>query len=223
MKTVSCVRCGDEFSYEPVMMCEREFGVRKWCPSCSKLMADAEAEQGLKAAEWSRREEWKRMCPTIYRDTNAARLPAGPLAKVMAWKLGPKGLVITGPTGRGKTRAAMLLMERLHVNEGRSVEVFHGNGFAHQCAREFGNFVGEDWIDSMSKKDVVFFDDLGKFKLTERVEAELFGLIEMRVAWAKPIVATLNFGGDALAGKMTADRGEPMVRRLREFCESVAF
>lgn len=222
MLTNSCQTCGKPFSYEPTMP-----GLpARWkpanCPACQQVEAAAANERERKEVQFQRRETWEMMCPTIYRQTDRARLPKGPADKVLAWKYGPKGLVIHGATGRGKTRAAFLLMERLCM-EGRSVEVFHGNRFAHECASQFGQFTGEQWIEDVATKDVVFFDDLGKFKLTERVEAELFGMVETRLAWARPVIATLNLGGDSLAGKLSGDRGEPLVRRLREFCDAVAF
>ena len=37
-----------------------------------------------------------------------------------------------------------------------------------------------------------------------------------------PIVATTNFTGDTFAERLSADKGAPMVRRIREFCQSVA-
>jgi DNA replication protein DnaC len=70
---------------------------------------------------------------------------------------------------------------------------------------------------------LIYFDDLGKLKLTERAEAELFGLIERRCANGCPIIATTNDTGETLSSRMTDNRGEAMVRRLREFCETIRF
>jgi DNA replication protein DnaC len=70
---------------------------------------------------------------------------------------------------------------------------------------------------------VVFLDDVGKCRLTERGEAELFGLVENRTANGKPIIATTNFVGDSLANTMRGETGQPLVRRLREFCDCIAF
>ena len=80
---------------------------------------------------------------------------------------------------------------------------------------------GEAWVERLAKATVLFFDDLGKFKNTERVESELFGLIEERCAWHRPTIITTNTNGAGLAGRMTADRATPLVRRLREYCQTV--
>ena len=190
-----------------------------FCGSCVEAERALEKSNEEKRNQFHRAESWKSMCPPIYQETEIARL-SKQAQKVIDWEYNSKGLMIAGDTGKGKTRAAFLLMHKIHM-QGMSVEIFHGNSFAHQCAINFGEMNGEKWIAEISRRKVVFFDDLGKFKLTERVEAELFGLIEIRMAHKRPIIATTNLTGDALKGKMTSDRGEPLVRRLRECCEIV--
>lgn len=221
MKTKLCNRCGGSIDYEPFMMDGQEAFAPKNCPACSKFLDDERKESEEREKLVWRKREWREMCPPLYRDTDVKRLPEQ-AKKVTEWKFNPKGLMIAGDTGKGKTRAAFLLMERLN-NEGLSVGVFHGNSFAHQCALKFYESCGERWISDLASRKVVFFDDLGKFKLTERVEAELFGLIEMRIANLLPVIVTTNMTGVELKGKMTNDRGESLVRRLCEFCEIVIF
>lgn len=215
MKTLTCDDCKLDFVYSPRFIFDRETTSPKFCPDCNhkRLLK----ERGLILAE-----QWQQMCPPLYKLTDPKKLQPEKLAQILNWVYGPKGLVLHGTTGTGKTRIATLLMKQLFM-AGRSVAMFYGMDFAHLCAKKFGEFQGEDWIDSVARKDVVFFDDLGKFPLTERIESELFGLIECRLLNLKPVIITTNFVGEALESKMTADRGEPLVRRLREFCESVAF
>lgn len=207
--------------YEPAIFLEREVFLPKNCVPCSKKIDEEMSALEKKEREFRFKSNWKEMCPPLYRDTDLKRLPKQ-ARKVMEWEFGSQGLMIAGDTGKGKTRAAFLLMERLH-SEGLSVGIFHGNSFSHQCAVKFFESNGERWIAELANRKVVFFDDLGKFKMTERVEAELFGLIEMRIANLLPVIVTTNMTGGELKGKMTSDRGEPLVRRLCEFCETVIF
>jgi len=60
-----------------------------------------------------------------------------------------------------------------------------------------------------------------------REQAAYYGVFEHRAAHLKPIIATMNTTGDMLLARMTetgrADRGEPLIRRMREFCEIITF
>ena len=164
------------------------------------------------------------LCPALYRNSDPASLPAVPLAKVLDWRYGAQGLVAHGDTGRGKTRAMWLLLRRLHFGEGRKIVAFSTGQFAHECARRFaGDGDGPHWIERLARTDIVFFDDLGNDRVTERVESELFGVVERRIANCLPLLITTNHIGDTLAAKFTPDTGAALVRRLREFCLCVVF
>lgn len=130
-----------------------------------------------------------------------------------------------GDTGSGKTRIAWTLLKRLIISAKKdlSFEWFDAIGFGHAISKHYRDEDAEHWLEELGKKDLVFFDDLGKLKLTERAETELFGLIERRCAAELPIIATTNDTGDSLAARMTENRGPAMIRRLREFCQIIQF
>lgn len=169
--------------------------------------------------------DWNAICPLIYdaTETDISRLNPELVDAVQKWTYRRTGLIICGPTRTGKTRAAWMLLRRLYVDEARWIETFTSVSFAHECSERFGSGdgAGEAWIRRLAKADVVFFDDLGKFKMTERVEAELFGLIEDRTSWGRPVIATMNLTGEQLQNILSDNRGEPLVARLREFCDIV--
>lgn len=205
---------------------ERRSSRRKLCDECAKrdVMERAQREeaerekQRLAAAE----QRWQKICPPGYQRSDLSRLPHKQFERVMGWQVGPRGLLLIGPTGGCKSRCAWLLVRRL-LNDGANIEAFDCMSFAHAATRHFRSGTGEDWIERLCRTDIVFFDDLGKMPFTERVEAELFGLIEYRTSHDLPVIATMNMVGDDLVAKASRDRGEPMVRRLREFCEVVSF
>jgi DNA replication protein DnaC len=172
----------------------------------------------------SREDEFSKLCPPLYFETEVSRLPVKQYEQVKSWKYSSTGLLLRGDTGTGKTRCAWKLIERLMVCDLWRVDCFDCIGFAHQLARKFRDEESvEDWVAELADRPIVFFDDLGKLKFTERAEVELFGLIERRCANKKPIIATTNDSGDSLAARMTDNRGPAMIRRLREFCQIIDF
>lgn len=155
------------------------------------------------------------------------RLPERELKEAMMWRHQARGLLLLGETGLGKSRVMWQLLRRVIVEDKpeRGVMWFDAVGFGHEIVRRFNS---EDhnisqWLDSVATAPIVFFDDLGKLKLTERAEVELFGVIERRCANELPILATTNDTGDSMAARMTDNRGPALIRRLREFCAPILF
>jgi DNA replication protein DnaC len=68
---------------------------------------------------------------------------------------------------------------------------------------------------------ILLIDDIGKGKMTDRAEMELFDLLETRTSHKLPTIWTANAKGDDLLRMMSEDRGEPIIRRLSEFSEIV--
>lgn len=169
--------------------------------------------------------KFKAACPPLYQDTDLTRLPLAQYEQCSRWQYGPRGLVLIGDTGKCKSRIAWMLLRRVLVEDKTEHNFiwFDCIGFGHEIARHYRLEDAEQWLDKVAEVPLLFFDDLGKLKMTERAETELFGLIERRCANQLPIIATTNDTGDSLAARMTENRGPAMIRRLREFCEIVNF
>lgn len=192
--------------------------------SCSKCGAHFEGNmQGLCSEH--RAERFAQICPPLYLETKWERLPVDQRCAAHAWTFGWKGLLLVGGTGLGKTRIAWSVIRTLLVDSPNPPPFrwFDCVSFGHELARHYNDGDAEDWLDRVSKTGLVFFDDLGKLKMTERAEAELFGVIERRCANMLPIIATTNDTGESLSARMTDNRGPAMIRRLREFCEVISF
>ena len=172
-----------------------------------------------------RQEAFGKTCPKLYQATDPTRLPKRELAEAMRWAYGSRGLILLGDTGLGKTRVAWSLIKRVLTEDAKEVTFrwFDCIGFGHDIAKHYRAEDAEVWLERMAKVDLLFLDDLGKLKLTERAEVELFGLIERRCAAELPIIVTTNDTGDSLAARMTDNRGPAMIRRLREFCDPIHF
>lgn len=190
------------------------------CPKCKKNVELAAHTPA--ACCWLR---WDDICPQLYHGTKLDFLPAqSATAEAITWRPEHgRGLLLTGPTGTGKTRTAFAILQQLHM-KGEKIAVLDCVTFAHECAARFSDGRGEAWVNGLSKIQILFLDDFDKAKFTERVEAELFGIIERRIANCLPIVITTQKVGDGIVSKFSdRSRGEAVVRRLREFCQVVIF
>jgi hypothetical protein len=171
-----------------------------------------------------RLERFQTLCPPTYQETNPNRLDRTKLGDVLAWQFGARGLVLFGATRQGKTRSAWLLVKRL-VLEGHHVVPLTAGEFARQCAEAYGESAesGAAFFRRMTRCGLLFIDDFGKFKVTERVEAELFDIIEHRTSHDLPILITTNGTRATFAKAFSAERAEPIFERLREFCTFINF
>jgi DNA replication protein DnaC len=223
---------GEDAAYHLCRRCEKSYIVLddryrnesdEFCPDCRPMIRAERADQ----ARGERLAEWARFCPPLYLEHDSAKYPVAAkpkLAEVLKWQYGAKGLLLHGESGAGKTRSAWELLRRLYVEESRRVIAFDAVSFSHAITKHFGpDGDGDKWFEEIINVAVVFFDDFGKARLTDRGQAELFGIVEGRMAHCRPIILTTNFVGETLAACFRDDMGQALVRRLREFCECIAF
>jgi hypothetical protein len=194
------------------------------CDTCAVRHAIDDQARIKREAEAERLAGWYSLCPPSYRDTDEKKLPLPHLAqKVMRWPYGPRGLVLHGKTGKGKSRCAWLLMKR-EYDRGRSIMVLD-HAAAYEYAAKFDKSTAEAalWVERLSKVGLLLLDDVFKAKFTDSFEQALFTIIGTRCEHKLPIVLTTNDVGDSLTQRMTSDRGTALVRRLRDHADSVAF
>lgn len=208
--------------------CQQLFTLPKWglagyeirCPDCLVLKKEAESKEVANAQNAS----WLAICPKSFQDTDIARLPCQEeVRRALDWQLGPIGLLLHGPTGTGKSRTAWLVLKNQHLKR-VGFKILNSSS-ALQYAAKFGDSatVVEKWIQGFIDVDVLFMDDLFKNKFTDSFEGVIFSIIDRRTENGRPIILTANDTGATLKGRMTEDRGEPLVRRLREFCLALTF
>lgn len=187
------------------------------CARCAELLR--EQERAALLAKWrrTRAEAFLASCPARYAQSDHSRFPAC-WQRISAWRPTPggNGLLLKGKTGRCKTRMLWALGIEL-AKEGHGVEFVNEASLAHEIA------AGMDIhriVERYLRVDVAILDDLGKSKMTERMAATIYQIIEDRTANARPILASTNLHGDRLSATMHDDSGA-VVRRLRDFCEVV--
>lgn len=192
-------------------------------PCCDRLSLEARTRQESALRE-QRETDWKSICPPAYRDTEISKLPNPDKAnEILAWNYGKSGLLLHGKTRKGKSRCAWLLCQKVFM-AGKSVKVLDAMaGFKYAAAFAHSGKEAQEWVENYCRCGLLFFDDVFKVKLTDSFEAAVFAIVDYRMSHNLPILATLNDTGDTLAARMSSDRGDAFVARLKEMCSLIQF
>jgi DNA replication protein DnaC len=115
----------------------------------------------------------------------------------------------------------LALLAHQHIFQGHAMEWTTANRFQWAAQREFDQEEGADarrWLRKWKATPLLVFDDLGKQRWTDTVEAHFFDLIDTRLAHHRPIWWTGNTHPSNMvaARQLSKDRGAPVVSRLIE-------
>ena len=194
------------------------------CQVCSERHSIEESRRMARESEQRVQRNWETVCPAQYRETDTKRLPhQAAFQRVMRWQLGPRGLLLNGPTGAGKSRCAWVMLKREYENRHRVLAMDHSIGFRY--AERFANSAAEaaSWIDRLASVEILFLDDIFKAKMTDSLEQCLFTVIATRCEEKRPTICTMNDTSDSLKARLSPDRGAALIRRLVESSEHVSF
>jgi DNA replication protein DnaC len=210
-----CYACGKKFTVPDL-----NHYYQKKCPDCQEKDSIRQREDAVT----QRKERWMSLCPPDYRSIDRSRIPfPDKLDAVLEWKYQPKGLLLHGGTGTGKTRCAWALLEKM-VMKGFRVSVMDSMaGLKYASLYSQGAEMVEVWADKVIGMDILLLDDVFKNKLTDSFEGVIFTIIDQRIQSQRPTIVTSNDTGDTLAARMTSDRAQPLLRRLRECCQTIHF
>ena len=163
----NCRECGVEFEQHRFMSF-----VQHYCDACcEKFQAEAEEERRrVEMLERQKRLErsWEDMpavVPAHRFGPVACKSQAGNRQGAVLQQTNPTGMVLHGDSGLGKTRVAMMLLNRLHF-AGRKVVPLLAGRFAYNCMTLQGKSTEAfaDFYQGLIAADVVLLDDLGKEK-----------------------------------------------------------
>jgi DNA replication protein DnaC len=218
-----CRECGAPFEL-PEFIPALIASMAHVCPECSEKAAERESRRTVEASKAVRSQRRKDMCPLQFLGTEPPKLPCQRgVQAVMRWEYGPKGLLLHGGTGQGKSRCAWLLLRR-EYEAGRSIASLNSaSGLAYGAKFSDSASEAARWIERLTTIDLLLIDDVFKAKLTDSFESAVFTVINQRTERQRPMVVTLNDTGETLIERLSPDRGPAMLRRLREFCEPIAF
>ncbi|MEO6846766.1 MAG: ATP-binding protein [Chthoniobacterales bacterium] len=233
MKLVAkiCDQCGKHFEYESACWesgprAGREILSLTSCLDCHEARCHEYENQNRALKSHHRVELWNRICPPQYRSTDVLLLPATYRDVIAEWTPETSsGIGFVGSAGIGKTRAAFLLLKK-SFDTGVPCQYINAVIFNELVVQMFSDSKERrhralDTLHAIRTSRVLLFDDLGKGKLTERAETELYSLLEHRTSRQLPTHWTANSNGEELLSRMSPDRGEPILRRLAEFSRIV--
>lgn len=218
-QTVAC-QCGRKYATRVAQLGTREYRHQPMCPECTAERTQAPRQQAQDGG-WEQR--WRTICPPGYQDTVPARLGCGMavIARVEQWSpASGRGLLITGDSGRGKTRLMWLAARQL-FRAGVCVGAIDDPTLSVSYSDALGRGDGMEFISDLLRPSVLLWDDFGKAKASDRYRELAYIIIEKRMAALKPMIVTTQLdGGDS--NDLFGDRdGSALVRRLRECCEVV--
>ena len=218
--TIQCRECGADF----VLQWPALATLVRVCPECSEGHALEDQRRAVLSSKNLRGVRWKHICPAEFLATEPYRLPhPHKLQRLLAWQYGTKGVMLHGPTGGGKSRCAWLLLKR-EFEAGRTVAALDCSaGLTYAAKYSASAEAVERWVSRLSSVELLLLDDAWKAKLTDSFEGALFTVINRRTEARLPLVVTCNDTGESLRARMSQDRGDALVRRLREFCQDFPF
>lgn len=177
----TCV-CGTEFDANVVQSMGRVIYKQKHCNAC---LDDYERRHSAETARENRERRvlaWTRTVPPQFIDTNTIRLiteakmPSEVLKKIQEWSYGPRGIFLSGPTGRGKSRSMYLLLRRLYVEEGVDVHIISNPKWTDEITAAFGRSASEGYAMSLRAQtaQVLYWDEFScKGTLSSRILKEM--------------------------------------------------
>lgn len=166
--------------------------------------------------------------PPIYLQTDRQRLASEcsyrQIREAEDWSFEKekKSLALFGPTRAGKTRTLCLLLQRL-ISQGKKVKAYF-NGFLLdeiiERIRSEKNL--KVWKKELLEVEYLAIDDLFSEKLTERGEATLFELLDLRIAYEKPTIITTQIDKtEGMKRFASPERASAFFARLSEFFQVI--
>lgn len=217
--------CGAKFVMNGVRILGKELWLNRYCEPCIERKVKEKEEAERKEKLNLRMKEWEDVCPPLYRQTDLSRLRIDPTTadQVLGWVWGPEGLLLAGESRKGKTRLMFKLLERLFVHEGRGVMYLNSTTLSDKIASLYSESAkaADDYITKLEYRPVLFIDDIGKGRFTDRAESVFYRILETRQSHMKPTFFTCNCSATELKNLLSTDRGEPIINRIREMTQTI--
>jgi len=232
MVTIEQIPCAGENCFEIIAipnleMFSRKIEMRVLCESCEQKAIKQQEQDAAQLRRNRLKTAFEAICPPLYRESDLKRI-YGPFSAIaQCWQYGPTGVLLEGPAGSGKTRAAWYIIRRM-MEKGCPCYGLTSTQFAKYAADQWhtnaeDKHLALEAMDRCRSTSILLIDDLGKQKMTERAETELYDVLEHRTNNLKPTLVTTNATGQQLARMLSEDRCQPIIRRIKDFSTIVKY
>lgn len=161
--------------------------------------------------------------PRLFLDTELDKIPSEKVRKFTRDTLSSEkdvSVLFHGTSGKGKSRATWLLIEDWALRH-------YPRQFMFTNARKLETLLIGSYSDSVKAHDrnlkmlcnigLLVIDDLGKERLTPRLETDLFNIIDERMLNMMPTIITTNFNASGLIERFpTKETGMAFIRRVKD-------
>jgi DNA replication protein DnaC len=131
------------------------------------------------------------------------------------WVKRPSSMVLTGEAGRGKTWfSCALLKAAIRVYGEFECRFLRMSDFDDRClelGREFGT--AAPYIQSINDHRILFIDDFGTERSTDRIEKEFLQLLDYRYRHMLPTIISTNLTPEIIAKQY----GTAIFSRLKDY------
>lgn len=128
----------------------------------------------------------------------------------------PKGLLMTGPVGCGKSHLAVAILREV-IGKGYTGLYYNSPDLLRDIRATFDNSseISEDEVlDTVTNVDLLVLDDLGAENVSGFVLDRFYLIVNKRYEGCKPMIVTTNLDDETLRARM----GDRIVSRLGEMC-----
>lgn len=213
--------CFEVLEVPVIALFGRSLDIKVLCNDCEQKMIERQERDAQQLREDRARNAFDSVCPPLYRESDLKRIHGDLNAIATNWQYGPTGVFMEGRPGTGKTRAGWHILKRM-AHQGKSIYGLTSTQFAKYAADQWHSNAEEkgfaiEAMERCRRTSILLLDDLGKQKMTERGETELYDVLEHRTTNLKPTIITTNATSIQLGAMLSEDRRQPILRRIKDF------